>query len=362
MSKFRLLIVEDDDRDLAVCKDAVEVFKDEKQIEVELIVCKDLSGAQLELNNAIEKPINGAIIDIKLGNDSDAGNQVIRKIQEEFFRIPTAVLTGTPGSEDQNATLIGVFTKGEPGSAYTDLLNRLVRIHNTGLTDILGNRGLIESSLTRVFRENLLPQTESWAKYAERDPSRTRKALLRHTLNHLIQLVDEDTGPCFPEEFYLHPPPGKDIRTGSILKEKESDKRFVVMSPECDLVVRDNGKRNTDRILIVEVFPANTLLDWFENSGTQGLSHKKKDELKNALENKKSNYYHCLPETGFSPLEFLNFRSLNVVGEAEIKERFNTPPNLQISPPFVKDILARLSSYYARQDQPDVDFHNLIGS
>ena len=44
------------------------------------------------------------------------------------------------------------------------------------------------------------------------------------------------------------------------------------------------------------------------------------------------------------------------------KERFNTPPDLQISPPFVRDILARLSSYYARQGQPDIDFHNFIGS
>ena len=362
MIRFRLLLVEDDDRDLAVCEDAVEVFQHEKQIEVELIVCKDLDKAVLELNNSVDRPIDGAIIDLRLGKDDEAGNQVIRKIEEEFFRVPTAVLTGTPGSEDQNATLIGVFTKGEPGSAYSDLLNRLLRIHNTGLTDILGNRGLIESSLTRVFRENLLPQTERWAEYAERDPSRTRKALLRHTLNHLIQLVDEDTGPCFPEEFYLHPPPGEDIRTGSILKEKESGKRFVVMSPECDLVVRDNGKRNTDRILIVEAIPATALLKWFENSGTQGLSNTKKAELKEALENKKSNYYHCLPQTEFSPLEFLNFRGLNTVGEAEIKKRFQTPPALQISPPFVKDILARLSSYYARQGQPDINFHNLIGS
>ena len=69
----------------------------------------------------------------------------------------------------------------------------------------------------------------------------------------------------------------------------------------------------------------------------------------------------CLTLTSF-PLAFLNFRSVSTVGVDELEQTFQLPPGVQISPPFVKDIVARFSSYYARQGQPDIDFADLLGS
>ena len=37
-----------------------------------------------------------------------------------------------------------------------------------------------------------------------------------------------------------------------------------------------------------------------------------------------------------------------------------SPTKIPISPPFVKDIVARFSSYYARQGQPNIDFNKLM--
>ena len=37
-----------------------------------------------------------------------------------------------------------------------------------------------------------------------------------------------------------------------------------------------------------------------------------------------------------------------------------SPTKMQSSPPFVKDIVARFSSYYARQDQPNINFSKLM--
>ena len=45
----------------------------------------------------------------------------------------------------------------------------------------------------------------------------------------------------------------------------------------------------------------------------------------------------------------------------ELCARFDVPPSIQISPPFVKDIVARFSSFYSRQGQPTVDFDELMG-
>ncbi len=342
MNIFQLLIVEDDEQEIATCRDTILRYKDEKQREVELVACKDVEEAFSMLDNSID----GAIIDLKLGDLGNGGNQVIRKIEELHFRIPVVILTATPGAADADCANIGVFKKGDPGTGYAELFDQFWDIHNTGLTRIMGGRGVIERNLNKVFLKNLLPHREIWIKYGKTDPPRTEKALLRHTLNHLLQLLDDDEDRCYPEEVYLRPPLIEEIRIGSLVRETNSKKWFAVMNPACDLVVRKK-ERKTDRILLVEVDPEKTL-------------HLKSSELKQAYGNNKLAFYHWLPETDFFEGGFLNFRKLETLEIEKFDEKFEMPPKIQISPSFVKDIVARFSSYYARQGQPDIDFDKFI--
>lgn len=358
MTRIKLLVIEDDPQDIRTCRNTVERYRLEKQRHVELVECKDLGEAFDRLDNSFD----GAIVDLRLGDEGDEGNQVIQRIRERYYRLPVAILTGTPSAADQEFPFIGVFKKGELGSGYEDLLDRFWSIQQTGLIRILGGRGVIEARLAEAFSNNILPQIEKWESYGEANSARTENALLRHTLNHLIQLIDEDIERYYPEEFYLHPPPGKNVRTGSILKAKESGQRYAVLSPDCDLVVRSNGKRNTDRFLLVEVVSPDAVYGWFDIQSLGAMSQDKKATARRALENNGPRHYHCLPQTDFFPLGFLNFRSVSTVGVDHIGEKFELPPEAQISPPFVKDIVARFASFYARQGQPDVDFTQLVES
>lgn len=352
MSAFRLLIVEDQEQELSVCRDTVARYKDEKQREVELVECRSVKEAFEKLDNSFD----GAIIDLRLADEGDEGNQVVTRIAESHFRIPVAILTGTPDAADSDFAYIGVFKKGDPGAGYADLLDCFWGIHNTGLTRIMGGRGIIEKTLNKVFRENLLPQKNKWVAYGETDSSRTEKALLRHALSHLLQLLDDDGDRCFPEEVYLTPPLTDKIRTGSVVKEKSSNQKFVVMNPACDLVIRVNGECNTDRILIVEI---DSQISLFPGHPATGLSKSQKKDLEKAYKNNKSAYYHWLPRTDFFEGGFLNFRKLSSLSSEEFNERFEKPA-VQISPSFVKDMVARFSAYYARQGQPDIDFEHFI--
>ena len=358
MSTIKLLVVEDDAQDLDTCRSTVERYQDERSVKVELVECKDFNEAFSRLDDTFD----GAIIDLRLGDDGDEGNQVIQYIKERHYRIPVAILTGTPSAADPEFSYIGVFKKGEPGAGYYDLVDRFWKIYGTGLTRILGGRGIIESRLGEVFWNNILPQIVQWEVYGQVDSTTTENALLRHTLNHLIQLIDEDVTRYFPEEFYLHPPPGQNIRTGTILKDKKTGGQFVVMSPDCDLVIRSNGSRNTDRVLLVEVISPNVLFNWYGKEDPNILGRERKTKFIRTLNNNAERYVHCLPETNFFPLGFMNFRSVSTVEGPSISHRFNLPAQAQIAPPFVKDIVARFSSYYARQGQPDVDFTGLITS
>nr|NJM01972.1 response regulator [Desulfobacula sp.] len=354
MCAFKLMVVEDKDEEIATCRDTVARYSDEKKRDVELVECKTIEDFRAKLNNSID----GAIIDLRLADQGDEGNQVILEIEKTHFRIPVAVLTGTPDAVDHALTYIGVFKKGDPGTGYDDLLDRFWRIHNTGLTRIMGGRGIIEETLNKVFQQNLLPEEyrNKWEEYGQNDSPRTEKALLRHALNHLLQLLDDDGESCFPEEFYLSPPLTTGIKTGSIVNKKNKAQKLVVMNPACDLVIRNNGQCNTDRILIIEIDPQISL---FPDYPLTGLTKEQKKNLEKAFKNNKSTYYHWLPKTDFFEGGFLNFRKVSTMAIKEFKEEFETPA-VQISPFFVKDIVARFSTYYSRQGQPDIDFKHFI--
>jgi len=353
MSAFRLLIVEDDDSDLATCRDTVARYRDQKQREVELVECRSVDEAFEKLDNSFD----GAIIDLKLDKKGDEGNEVLKRIEESYFRIPVAILTGTPGAVDSDFAYIEVFKKGDPGAGYADLLDHLWGIYNTGLTRIMGGRGIIEKTLNKVFRKNLLPQKDKWVAYGEKDSSRTEKALLRHALNHLLQLLDDDGDRCFPEEMYLHPPLTDKIRTGSIVKQKDGCQWFTVMNPACDLVIRDGKSFKTERILLAEIEPVSKVIK-VATKKCQDVSDKE-IKLRAVFSNNFTAYHHWLPETSFFEGGFLNFRKLSSYKKKDFEKMFNKP-SIQISPSFVKDVVARFSSYYARQGQPDIECDGFI--
>ena len=356
MNKLRLLIVEDEEQELESFRDDLEDYTHEKNRDIDLVECKTLEEALNTLDNSFD----GAIIDLKLENHrSNEGNQVVEKIRESFFRIPIAIFTGNPGDWNHNLNektmLIDVFTKGETG--HYELLDKFWEIYNTGLTRIMGGRGLIEQRLAEVSLKNLLPQIDTWISYGAENSTRTEKALLRYTLNHLLQLLEEDGEHCFPEEFYLYPPISEGITTGSIVKEDTNDQPFVVLSPACDLVIRRNGEFKTDRILLVEIESENHIV----NAALDGIRRKqsKENRLRDVFNNNYRDYYHWLPQAYSFHGGFLNFRKLRTLDKTGLDEGFETPL-IQISPFFVKDIVSRFSSYYARQGQPDIDSEKFV--
>ena len=358
MANFKLMIVENgkmgfSEQDLQLCRDCINDFKNEKSRKIEIVECKTVDEAVKK----IDKSYDGAIIDLKLSSEGNEGNQVIEFIENLHLRIPIVILTATPGTADENFAYIGVFKKGELGSSYNELLEKLWNIHNTGLTRIMGGRGIIEDTLDKVFMKNLLPQKDKWITYGLADSPRTEKALLRHTLNHLVQLLEHDEKNSFPEEMYLFPPLNEELHNGSIVRDVHNNKYFIILNPVCDLVLRENGQFKTDRILLVEVENSDDIIKIALNGIVK--TQKIKDKLTSLYSNNYSFYYHWLPKTDFFIGGFINFRKLSTITSDDIKNQFSKP-FIQISAPFIKDIVARFSSYYARQGQPDIDFSQFI--
>ena len=97
------------------------------------------------------------------------------------------------------------------------------------------------------------------------------------------------------------------------------------------------------------------------NVALNGITRKrsKENRLRDVFNNNYTDYYHWLPETDFFDGGILNFRKLTSLNKDCFDEKF-AKPEIQISPSFVKDIVSRFSSFYARQGQPDIDSVDFI--
>lgn len=364
---MNLLLVEDNKQDQDNCKNAVSDFQNSQDCEVKLKICSSVKEARMALN---EQYFDGAIIDLKLASQGGEGNQVIEQIRESFRRIPVVIYSGTPyEAETENFPLLNKYVKGEE-TTYLNIISNFWDIYKTGLTKIMGGAGVIEEKLSRIFINNLLPQFSAWVEYGKVDSESTEKAYLRHALNHLLQDLDRDVDVCHPEEFYIYPPISDRINTGSILKKKDSSSYFIVMNPACDLAERAGGGCNTDQALLIEIEFLKTIYPDLDKDdfSLETLSNTLSGKLKGIYENKKS-YYHWLPLVHYfngSVNEFkfkggvINFRKISTYTKSELEEEFDPSPVIQVSPSFIKDIVSRFSSYYARQGQPDINFSKYL--
>lgn len=343
---MNILLVEDDNESVKACQEFATL--DEREINIE--VAKTIDDVKLCLN----KDIDTAIVDIKLGNISDAGNSVIDEINALSLRIPTVIHTGTPASV--TASALKVFTRGE--NTYKEIFDYLFDVNNTGIVNILGKKGLLEKKLSEVYSRNIQPViSNSWINYGKINSEQTEKALLRYTLNHLMQLLEntDDVEKCYPEEMYIFPPMDENYRTGSIVKDNENH-YFIILSPACDLALH-NGSFKTERVLLVEIKDTSSIIALATKHCM--TSEERKEKMESIFKNTFSLYYHWLPKVDFYSGGIINFRRINSLAKKELQKNYSKPV-IQIAPFFCKDIVARFSSYYARQGQPDIDYENFI--
>ena len=389
MSNMTLILIEDNDEETQSCKNAVNDFNDDHKNKgwcIQLVTHTNIEAASKELESSY---FDGAIIDMKLADSGDEGNQALDVIRQHLKRIPVAIYTGTPDVADNSddIPLIDVFKKGD--ATYEQLIYKFWDIYNTGLTKIMGGKGQIEKSLSQIFIKHLLPEISTkptaseksnWVSYAEKDSDDTEKALLRHTLNHLIHELYKSSENCYPDEMYIHLPNLEQdqvkVDTGCILQNKDNNKFYIVLSPACDLAEREEGECNTDRALLVEIQMLEDILsdDYFISNCHGGKKLKKRylksnpefpkeyllkqqdNDLIKYQRNTKNLYYCWLPKTScFNNGAVINFRRVTTYSQKELDESFNSPV-IQVASPFLKDIISRFSSYYARQGQPDINF------
>ena len=339
---YNFLLIEDSPEDSASFEDTIKRLNIKADEELYHL---DVAATYADGLKKISRNLNGIIVDIKLDKEH-SGNEIVHEIVERF-RVPVAIFTGTPDTEQKDP--IKVYIKGK--ASHEEILSDLRAVSDTGLFNVLGGTGIIENVMTRVFWKNLYPQIELW-KSKKAQGIETEKILLRYAVSHIQELIDSEVPSYITEEMYISPPIDGSLKTGSIIQNKEDKLYYIVLSPPCDLALHD-GKMKTDCVLLCKIEDQ----DEINSMLVQGIktTTKRADRIANALNNNYTNYYHWLPKNTLFEGGYINFRKVITYSPAELQEEF-LGPILKIQEGFVKNILNRFSLYYSRQGQPDFNF------
>lgn len=360
MEIIKILFVEDNDTPIQTFENELKDFNDDQQtFFIEATVIKTYE----EAIKILDKSFDAIIMDLALGNDQEAGNKIVKELEELGLRIPILFVSGNHRNVILHPLIINIRARDQDD--YETDFHNIVNVYKTGLTNILGGRGEIEKKLSEIFTDTVLPELDIWKHYAsiQTEEKHTEKALLRLVVNHLNHLLEEDEIPSYPEEFYIYPVKDDVLRTGTILKSKLTDDYFISLSPACDLAQR-NGVCKTDRLLIAEIEPIDQIKQIVYNQFAQQTPGDKKNanitkELKKYFSNNFSNYYHSLPKIKNFIGGFINFRKAQSLTQEDLDSNYDII-KIQVAAPFIKDILSRFSSYYARQGQPVISFESHI--
>lgn len=163
---IKLLLVEDDEGDRQGFTQSVERYNHQHDTEILVVACETLEDALATIDSSFD----GAVIDMKLGMAGGEGNELLKALDEKNIRIPVVVFTGTPDAADYQYVHIDVKTKD---TSHFDILDDFKLVHASGLTKIMGRRGLLEDLLGKVYKSNILSQKEVWKNYGQADPAKS---------------------------------------------------------------------------------------------------------------------------------------------------------------------------------------------
>jgi hypothetical protein len=353
MGEISLLLIEDNESDADIVKNAVSDFNEEDEgLQINLQHCKNIQEANPVLSS---KKIDAAIIDLKLGaTDTSEGVNLVEEILKNNS-ILTFVYSGTTGYtshlDEKESNFFKIYTKGT--HRISNIIEEVVILYKTGITQLLST-GEIHNEFNRliiqIFWNHISNSIDFWKQ------NNDKQSLHRYVQSHILEYYKFDSSGQLadysPAEIYITPPINKEFHTGDIVKIEKKG-HWIILSPACDMVVQaGRSNRKAEYVTLVKLVPIENLI-----GDDRPLSNSKKDKLEKALRGLR---YFSLPFPKFNqiPSSYIDFQQIlsmkpNDLNTSDVS-RIGT-----ISDLFIKDIIFQFSSYYSRQGTPNIDSESL---
>ncbi|WP_424000135.1 hypothetical protein [Maribacter sp. IgM3_T14_3] len=365
MAIIDILIVENDPNDIQAYQDTIRTLNmeyDGNHVIKPVVKTTEKEG----LKELEENEWSAAFIDLKLSTEdilsAEEGNNLVNQIYTKR-RFPVYIITNTPGDVSPDfiqSDFLKIKTKD--GIDYNEVFSDIINIQETGILKIIGKQGQIEKYLDKIFWNNLSTSIDLWSKDNSRNSEQKEKSLLRYTLLHMLEYLDE--AKYHPSEFYITKPIKENIFTGDIVQY--SGERYIVLTPSCDIVVRINGTRNTKRILFCKIKNlASEIKNYSSLSGATGKNNDTRKRLSKYIQNNSSANFHFIPKHNNIDAGLIDFQDKTTVSVRAVDRKIKKGECKRIatvSMPFLKDIISRYSNYYSRQGSPDFNIDEVYSS
>lgn len=358
---MKLLIVEDDKATIQSYKDNIESFNKSIDFEIIPVIKDNIETAKKALTSP---EYDAAIVDLKLSSNTTEleGIEIVNDIYNKL-RFPVFIVSGSIGQVEYEENTF--LKKRSRDGDFKDILNEITAIYNTGITKILGRSGQINDYLNKIFWNHLSNSLDVWIDDKTRSPQDKQKSLLRYTLLHIQEYLeitkDSDFEDYHPAEIYITPPIKDRLFTGDIVIENESNLKYIVLTPSCDMA----QSKAKDFLLVAIEGVDNGIMKEKINiikkaKAKPEVIEEAEYNIKSLITNSYSNKYHFLPEYKHIDAGLINFQKLKSIRSKDFVEQYKIIASTNSS--FTKDIIARFSYYYSRQGSPDFEVNEIYES
>ncbi|MBF8456977.1 hypothetical protein IV494_07240 [Kaistella sp. G5-32] len=356
---MNLLIVEDDKATIQTYLDNIESFNKKSDVQITADVKENLADAK---NSLISPDYDAAIIDLKLSSNSVdlEGLEIVDEIQNKL-RFPMFIVSGSLGQIEQKESAF--FKKRSRDGNFKEILTEITDIYKTGVTNILGRKGTIEEYLNSIFWNHMSNSMDLWINDTTRTPIEKENSLLRYTLLHMQEYIDEALEKYHPSEFYITKPIKKNIFTGDIVELEKS--RYLILTPSCDIVLRKDGERSAQFILFCKIKGLVEVVKNYDKLTPETTTNNEDRKRIAGFFQNNNQRYHFIPKAESIEPGLVDFQDKFTIKNSEVNELLKADKIIRIatiSQPFLKDIISRYSNYYSRQGSPDFESDELYNS
>lgn len=302
--------------------------------------------------------------------DENAGVKVLETIRDFLF-VPVIFFTGHAYKiENLKSEVIGVVNKGDGIDALTSEIERIIKSKLALLKKNINEH--ITNELKHYFWETVDKKKDVFN--SENDYSlgylilrRIATSLSKENIKTILGEDKIEEEKVHPMEFYLFPPSNGEYEAGEILEYKGD--YFSILTPDCDMVLRSNGLRKTNKILLATATKFKLLPDFIkyeELRNKQDKTEKENSQLSNLVGKLKTwmsnrggeqDRFFFLPSTPFIENMIIDFQDKTMVVYEDLK-LYNRIAKLDM--PYAQSMISSFIRYYNRIGFPDIDADYLI--
>ncbi|KHE69029.1 MULTISPECIES: response regulator [Capnocytophaga] len=364
---LRILSVEDEEEQHDILK---KVFS--KPIFQKKIEFKVIDSFENAIDEITKNDYHIVILDIYRGKPDDnneEGEKILETIQKERF-IPIVFYSGnTKNVKHLRSQMVGVVTKAE-GEGIENLKKEIERLVKSNLPFI---REKIHNHLEKELKEyfwNIIHERKNIFRADEEDFSLGYLMLRKfgHSLSKekIAEILGDNTltsEKAHPMQFYIYPTDtNQEFECGEIIKSKENNEFFVILTPSCDFIETSSRKRKAERILLVEASLLNAT-DECKKYIKEKASKSNENELRKLINSSKSDRYFFLPKTPFiEENRVIDFQNKEMVSYEDLSNPEKYERIAKLDSPFAESMVASFIRYYNRIGFPDIDTDYILSN